>query len=109
MAGAALTQSSTLQCPHGGQVQAVPAQARAKASDPLLTTADTFVVVGCSFTLPSATPSPCLTVQWVVADLRVKAGAATLSTSDAGLCLNAQNAPQGPVTVVSTQQRVKTK
>jgi hypothetical protein len=109
MAGAALTRSSTMQCPHGGQVQPVPSQARARAGDALLTSADTFPITGCAFTLPSGTPSPCLTVKWLVADTRVKAGAATLSQSDTGLCLNAQNAPQGPVSVIHTQQRVKTR
>ena len=38
-----------------------------------------------------------------------KAGAATLSQSDTGLCMNGQNAPQGPVSVINTQQRVKTR
>jgi hypothetical protein len=108
MAGAALTASSVLQCPHGGQVKAVPAQVRAKASAPLLTASDTFTIVGCAFTLPSGTPSPCLSVKWLVTDTRVKAGGATLSAGDTGLCMNGQNAPQGPVSVVNTQQRVKT-
>ena len=108
MSGPALTSGSTLLCPHGGQVQATPAQSRAKAGAPLLTSADTFTIAGCPFTLPSGTPSPCLSVQWLVVDTRVKAGAATLSSSDTGLCMNGQNAPQGPVSVVVTQQRVKT-
>jgi hypothetical protein len=108
MSSPALTRSSTLQCPHGGQVQPVPSQARAKAGDYLLTSADTFTIAGCAFTLPSGTPSPCLSVKWLVSDTRVKAGAATLSSASTGLCMNGQNAPQGPVTVVSTQQRVKT-
>jgi hypothetical protein len=109
MAGPALTKGSTLQCPHGGQVQPVPSQARAKAGDPILTSSDTFTISGCTFTLPSGTPSPCLSVTWLVADTRVKAGAATLSASSTGLCMNGQNVPQGPVTVVNTQQRVKTR
>jgi hypothetical protein len=109
MAGGALTRGSTLLCPHGGQVQPIPSQARAKAGDFLLTSADTFPIAGCVFTLPSGTPSPCLTVKWLVADTRVKAGSATLSASDTGLCMNSQNAPQGPVNVVNTQQRVKTR
>jgi len=108
MAGQALTSASTMQCPHGGQVQVVPSNTRAKGDAYLLTQADTFTIVGCSFTLPPSVPSPCLSVQWVVSDLRVKAGSATLSQSDTGLCLNAQNAPQGPVLVVNTQSRIKT-
>jgi hypothetical protein len=109
MAGGALTKSSTMQCPHGGQVQPVPSQSRAKAGDFLLTSADTFTIAGCTFTLPSGTPSPCLSVTWLVADTRVTACTATLSESDTGLCMNGQNAPQGQVSIVNTQQRVKTK
>jgi hypothetical protein len=109
MAGQALTQASTMQCPHGGQVQAIPSNNRAKGDASLLTTADTFTIAGCAFTIPPGSPSPCLTVRWIVADLRVKAGSnATLSQGDTGLCLNAMNAPQGPVVISNTQSRVKT-
>jgi hypothetical protein len=108
MAGHALTKAATMQCPHGGQVQAVPSNSRAKGDDFLLTVADTFTISGCAFTLPPGTPSPCLTVQWIVSDMRVKAGAATLSEGSSGLCMSGANVPQGPVTIVVTQQRVKT-
>ena len=108
MAGHALTKATAMQCPHAGQVQAVPSNTRAKADDYLLTQSDTFTISGCPFTLPNGQPSPCLTVQWLVADLRVKAGAATLSDGDTGLCMNGMQVPQGPVTIVVTQQRVKT-
>lgn len=108
MSGHALTTASTLQCPHGGQVQASPANIRAKADGALLTQADTFSISGCAFTLPNGTPSPCLQVMWVVADLRVKAGSATLSESDTGLCISGLSVPQGPVTVANTQQHVST-
>lgn len=108
MAGHALTKATAMQCPHAGQVQAVPSNTRAKSDDYLLTQSDTFTISGCPFTLPNGQPSPCLTVQWVVADMRVKAGSATLSEGATGLCMNGMQVPQGPVTVVVTQQRVKT-
>ena len=108
MAGHTLTKAATMLCPHGGQVQAVPSNTRAKGDDYLLTQADTFTIAGCAFTIPPGSPSPCLTVQWVVADTRVTAGAPTLSESDTGLCMNGLGAPQGPVSVVVTQLRVTT-
>jgi hypothetical protein len=108
MAGPTLTTGATLLCPHGGQVQAIPAQVRVKAADAVLTASDTFTIAGCAFTLPSGTPSPCLSVKWLVVDTRVTAAAATLSTSSTGLCMSAQNAPQGSVVIANTQQRVKT-
>jgi hypothetical protein len=107
MAGPALTLATAMQCPHGGQVQVVPSNTRAKADAFLLTQADTFTIAGCAFTIPPGTPSPCISVQWVIADTRVRAGSATLSQSDTGLCLNALNVPQGPVMIVNTQARVK--
>ena len=108
MAGHALTKSATMLCPHGGQVQAVPSNTRAKGDDYLLTQADTFTISGCSFTIPPGSPSPCMQVQWLVADTRVKAGSATLSESSTGLCISAASVPQGKVSIVVTQQRVST-
>ena len=49
-----------------------------------------------------------MTVQWVVTDMRAKVNSTpTLSRSSVGLCLNALQAPQGPVSIVNTQIRVQ--
>ena len=109
MSGNALTANATMQCPHGGQVQATPSNSRVKGDAYLLTSADTFTIAGCSFTIPPGTPSPCVSVQWLVADLRVKAGSATLSEGDSGMCMSGAKVPQGPVSVVNTQRRVSTR
>ncbi len=58
MAGYALTSATTMQCPHGGQVQVVPSNTRAKGDAFLLTAADTFTIVGCPFTLPPGSAQP---------------------------------------------------
>ena len=109
MAGPSVTIAATLQCPHGGTVQITSANQRAKAGGaPLALATDTFTVVGCPFQIPATPPipSPCVTVQWLVTDLRVTVNSApTLSLSSAGLCLSAAQVPQGPVTIVSTQAR----
>jgi hypothetical protein len=108
MAGPCLTAASTLLCPHGGQVTIVPANSRATAGGtPIATIADTFVIAGCTFTLPGPTPSPCVRVQWIMAGQRVSAGAPALDAGSAGLCLAATGAPQGPVSIVATQPRVQ--
>ena len=108
MAAPSLTVNSVLQCPHGGQVQIIPSNTRAKADGGLIATAgDQFMISGCPFTT-GGTPMPCLTVNWSVTDVRTKAGGnPTLSHNSVGLCLNAAQAPQGPVTIVSTQMRTK--
>jgi hypothetical protein len=108
MAGNTLTSAASLSCPHGGGVTITPAQSRAKADgDFIATAADTFMVSGCPFQLPTVppTPNPCLTVQWIVTDERVQAGAPTLSLSSQGLCISAL-APPLPVLIESTQEKV---
>ena len=109
MAGNTLTSASVLTCPHGAPVLITPTNPRASAMGaPLVTANDVFTVVGCPFQLPTTppTPSPCVTVQWVVTDLRM--GAPTLSQSSVGLCLSVAQAPQGPVLIQSTQPKVFT-
>lgn len=108
MAGNTLVTNATLQCPHGGSVQIVSSNTRVKAnSTPMATSGDTFIVAGCSFQVSGA-PSPCVSVKWIVTDTRVKVGGPqTLSTGSQGLCVNAAQAPQGPVNIVNTQMKVK--
>lgn len=112
MAGHALTVASTLACPHGGSVQIASANTRTKASGAFAATAtDTFTIAACPFQIPAAVPipSPCVTVLWLVPDVRVRVnGTPTLSRSSAGLCLSPLGVPQGPVVVQATQVRGRT-
>lgn len=105
--GALLTTASTLQCPHGGFVQVLSSNTRVKAGgDFLVRASDTFTIAGCAFSTPATGPHPCVRVQWVVTALRGKAlGEALLTTDSVGLCLAADNVPQGPVLLLATQPR----
>lgn len=107
MAVATLTTGATLQCPHGGTVQITSSNARAKGDGAFLTAGtDTFLISGCPF-LVSGVASPCVRVQWMVTDTRVRvAGSPTVSRGSTGLCMNPAGAPQGPVSVVQAQSRV---
>ncbi len=112
MAGNTVNTVATLQCPHGGAVQIVSANARVKADSAFAALAtDQYVISGCPFQIPvgvGTVPSPCLTVQWIVTDMRVKVnGIPTLSRSSVGLCLNALQVPQGPVVIANTQVRAQ--
>jgi hypothetical protein len=101
-----LTTSSALMCPHGGTVLATTSNTRAMAGDFLVRASDTFMVVGCAFTLPSGTPHPCVSVRWVKSTLRCQAGGDFLLAMDSvGLCAGPDQAPQGPVLIQSSQIR----
>ncbi len=112
MAGNTLNVSSALQCPHGGSVQIISANVRVKVDSAFAALAtDQYLISGCPFQIPIGTgtiPSPCLTVRWVLTDLRAKVNSTpTLSRSSVGLCQNALQVPQGPVIIANTQIRVK--
>jgi len=113
VAGNTLNVNSTLQCPHGGAVQIISANVRVKVDGAYAAlSTDQFVISGCPFQIPAPSgtiPSPCLTVKWVVTDMRAKVNSTqTLSRSSVGLCQNAQQVPQGPVVIANTQVRAQT-
>ncbi len=103
MAGHSLTTVSSLQCPHGGTVIIISTNTRVKAvSAPMATATDVFIVAGCPIS------SPCLTVRWLITDVRVKVnGIPSLSRSSVCLCLNGLQIPQGPVVIMNTQAKVQ--
>jgi len=95
-------------CPHGGQVSAISANTRVLVGGAAVATiADTYTVAGCAFTVPPGKPQPCVRVQWLVPAARVLVmGQPAVLQSSTGLCLSAEQIPQGPPTVVATQPRV---
>jgi hypothetical protein len=106
---ALLTQESQLMCPHGGVVTATPSSTKVqvKASGPVVRSSDTFSITGCPFTLPSGTPHPCTTVQWQVTATKVKDnGDFVLNEASVGLCIAADQVPQGTVMISTTQAQV---
>jgi hypothetical protein len=102
-----LTTASIMTCPHGGTVQAIPADSSVTAGGaPLVTASDTFLIAGCAFVI-GVVPSPCLTVQWVQpATGSTKSQNPTLTEASTGLCLAATMAAQGPVLILATQPNV---
>jgi hypothetical protein len=102
-----LTASSVMMCPHGGTVQSTPANPNIQAGGaPMLTASDTFVIAGCPFVVGTA-PHPCVSIQWVQPALRsTLSGNPTLTEASLGLCVAADQSPQGPVMISSTQPNV---
>lgn len=104
-----LNTSSTLQCPHGGSVKIVSTNMRVKADGVYAAlSTDTFTISGCPFQLPTTppTPSPCVTVRWVVTAMRNKTNSTpNLTQSSVGICQAATQIPQGSVIIAQTQMR----
>src|SRR4051812_15553685 len=105
-----LTTASSLSCPHGGTVTISSANTKAKGDAALALATDTFTIAGCSFQIPvgvGTVPHPCMTVQWVKPNVRTLVNRTpTLAKDSVGLCLAADQAPQGPVSVSQTQAKV---
>ncbi len=108
--GAAILQfGCTIQCPHGGRATVVAGNTRVKVDGAFaLLPTDVFTIAGCPFTLPPATPSPCLTIQWMGEAIRVKiSGTGPLLETSIGLCKAATQAVQGPATISGVQHKVE--
>lgn len=99
---------ATAICPHGGQVTTISSNTRVLVNGmPAAVVTDTSVVAGCAFTVPGPKPQPCVKVQWLVPAARVLInGQPVLLQTSSGLCLSAEQIPQGPPTIVTTQTRV---
>jgi hypothetical protein len=99
---------ATLICPHGGQIQIVPGNARVSlSSQPAGTVSDQYMVAGCSFMIGTK-PQPCMTVQWIVPATRVTIGGQpAVLQSSTGMCMSADQIPNGPPQVVVTQLRAQ--
>ena len=105
MPGFLLHVGASVQCAHGGQAQPTAPNPRVKVmGQPIVMQPAPFVVAGCAFPPPPAGNGPCLTAQWVMGALRVKAnGMPVLLQDSQALCV-----PTGtPLTIGATQTRVK--
>ncbi|TMJ96971.1 MAG: hypothetical protein E6G67_03715 [Actinobacteria bacterium] len=103
MPGFLLHQGAVVMCMHGGQAQPTVPNPRVRVSgQPVTTQPVPYVVAGCPFVPPA--PGPCVTAQWVVGALRVRAGGMPVLLQDSvAVC-----APTGTgVNVLVTQMRVK--
>jgi hypothetical protein len=93
-------------CPHGGPVTFAPVAPRVFVSGaPVPTMADQAAVAACAFNI-SGSPHPCLRIQWQLAALRVTSNLSPLILrTSAGLCVAADQAPQGPPIIGASQPR----
>jgi uncharacterized Zn-binding protein involved in type VI secretion len=94
-------------CPHAGQVSVVSSNSRVLVSGaPVATLGDQYSIAGCPFVVGNK-PQPCIKVQWLAPATRVLVnGQPAILHTSAGLCLSAEQIPQGPPLVTATQTRV---
>jgi hypothetical protein len=111
MPGPVLTITSVMTCPHGGQVSIAPGSARVSVlGQPVATMADQYLIAGCPFQVPIGTgtkPQPCIRIQYTVPATRVTSmGQPLVLATSTGLCLSAEQIPQGAPIPVTIQPRV---
>lgn len=103
-----LTTQSSAMCPHGGTIQLTTTsntQMKIDGAYALLQT-DVHTISGCPFTLPSGTPSPCLTVTWISGATQTKVNQIPVLLKDStGLCIGA--GPQGTASITNVQSKVQ--
>jgi hypothetical protein len=106
MPGPLLHVGATVLCSHGAPASFVTSNARVLVGTlPVTTIADQTLVAGCAFN--PGTPHPCTRVQWLVPAARVLVnGQPALLQTSTGLCLAADQAPQGAPVPVVVQPRV---
>ena len=109
MAGLFYHVGATAVCPHSGQISVVSSNTRVLVSGQAAATmSDTYTIAGCPFTVPGPKPQPCVTAKWIVPAVRVQiSGQPVILQTSTGICQSAEQAPQGPPNVTSTQTRVQ--
>jgi uncharacterized Zn-binding protein involved in type VI secretion len=101
--------TATMMCMHGGQGTTIAASPRVLLGGlPAAVLTDLTTIVGCTHVLmPANKPQPCVRVTWTVGAARVLvSGKPALMQSSTGLCLSAENFPQGAPLIIATQPRV---
>lgn len=105
MPGVFLHQGAIVQCAHQGMAQPTLVSPRVKVmGQPVAVKAAPYTVAGCTLPPPPAANGPCVTGQFVLSALRVKADRLPVLLFDS----QAVCAPTGtPLTAKFAQQRVK--
>lgn len=108
MASNLLNVNATIKCPHAAQASINSTNQKVKLNgEAVALFNDLTTVAGCAFTVPGPKPQPCVKVQWLVPATRVKvSGQFVLLSSSNGLCQSAEQIPQGPPQIATTQTKV---
>ena len=104
MPGFLLHMGATVICSHAGQAMPTAPNPRVKvSSQPIVVQSTAYTVAGCPFSTPGG-PMPCVTAQWVMGAVRVRANGVPVLLQDS----QAITIPNGvPLSVLVAQPRVK--
>lgn len=105
MPGFLLNAGSTVLCMHAGQAKPAVPDLRVKVDGkPVVTQSCLYTVAGCAFPPPPAGTGPCVTANWLMGAVRVKAsGVPVLLQDSQAMCTPTAT----PLNVVVAQFRVK--
>ena len=97
---------AVVQCIHAGSLSFTPSNKKVLVGGiSVATAADVFTISGCPFQV-SNKPQPCVTATLASATkVKVNGSPAILSVGSS-VCKSAEQAPQGPATITSTQTKV---
>jgi hypothetical protein len=108
MPGPVVHVGASIICTHAAPANVITSNSRVLVSgQPVATFADQYLITGCAFTVPTGKPQPCVRIQWLTPATRVFVnGQPVILQTSTGLCLSAEQIPQGAPIVVATQPRV---
>jgi hypothetical protein len=98
------------QCPHAGPLTFTPSNTRVLVSAmPAATAADVFTISGCPFQIPvgaGTKPQPCVVATLAPAAKVLVNGSPAILNVGPSVCRSAEQIPQGPALITSTQTKV---
>jgi hypothetical protein len=98
------------QCPHAGPLTFTPSNTRVLVSAmPVATAADVFTISGCPFQIPvgaGSKPQPCVIATLAPAAKVLVNGSPAILSVGPSVCRSAEQIPQGPALITSTQTKV---
>jgi uncharacterized Zn-binding protein involved in type VI secretion len=108
MPGPVVHVGASIICTHAAPANVITSNSRVLVSgQPAATLTDQYLITGCAFTVPTGKPQPCVRIQWLTPATRVFVnGQPVILQTSSGLCLSAEQIPQGAPIVVASQPRV---
>lgn len=110
MPGFLFHNGAVAQCPHAAPLTFSPSNTRVLVGVlPVATAADVFTISGCPFQIPvgaGTKPQPCVMATLAPATKVLINGAPAILNVGPSVCRSAEQIPQGPALIVSTQTKV---